>query len=57
MNMVAEGVYTTRSVHEKAEKMGIPMPITSEVFRVLYDNKDPRAAVNDLMLREPTSEK
>lgn len=57
MEMVAEGIYTTRSVHDRAERMGIPMPITGEVFRVLYENKDPRAAVQDLMLREPTSEK
>jgi glycerol-3-phosphate dehydrogenase (NAD(P)+) len=57
MSMVAEGIYTTRSVHERAEKMGIPMPIVSEVYRVLYEDKSPLAAVNDLMLREPTSEK
>jgi glycerol-3-phosphate dehydrogenase (NAD(P)+) len=57
MSMVAEGVFTTRSVHEKAEKMGIPMPITTEIYRVLYEDKGPLAAVNDLMLREPTSEK
>jgi glycerol-3-phosphate dehydrogenase (NAD(P)+) len=57
MKKVAEGVYTTRSVYHKALKMGIPMPITTEVYRVLYEGKDPRAAVNDLMLREPTSEK
>jgi glycerol-3-phosphate dehydrogenase (NAD(P)+) len=56
MNMVAEGVTTTRSVHEKAQQMGIPMPITSEVYRVLYEGKDPRQAVNDLMLREPKRE-
>jgi glycerol-3-phosphate dehydrogenase (NAD(P)+) len=56
MSMVAEGVYTTRSVHDKTEKMGIPMPITAEAYRVLYENKDPLAAVNDLMLRELTSE-
>jgi glycerol-3-phosphate dehydrogenase (NAD(P)+) len=56
MRMVAEGVYTTRSVHDKAAKMGIAMPITSEVYRVLYEGKDPLAAVNDLMLREPKSE-
>jgi glycerol-3-phosphate dehydrogenase (NAD(P)+) len=56
MNMVAEGVYTTRSVHDKAAKMGIDMPITAEVYRVLYENKDPLTAVNDLMLREPTHE-
>jgi glycerol-3-phosphate dehydrogenase (NAD(P)+) len=57
MTMVAEGVYTTRSVHEKARRMGIAMPITDEVFRVLYEDKDPRAAVNDLMLREPKGER
>jgi glycerol-3-phosphate dehydrogenase (NAD(P)+) len=56
MNMVAEGVYTARSVHEKAARMGIDMPITAEVYRVLYENKGPREAVNDLMLREPKHE-
>jgi glycerol-3-phosphate dehydrogenase (NAD(P)+) len=52
MTMVAEGVYTTRSVHDRAARMGIDMPITNEVYRVLYEGKDPLAAVNDLMLRE-----
>jgi glycerol-3-phosphate dehydrogenase (NAD(P)+) len=57
MAMVAEGIYTTRSVYERASRMEIAMPITTEVYRVLYEGKDPRAAVTDLMLREPTSEK
>jgi glycerol-3-phosphate dehydrogenase (NAD(P)+) len=57
MSMVAEGVYTARSVHDKAARMGIAMPITSEVYQVLYHDKDPSAAANDLMLREPTSER
>ncbi len=52
MTMVAEGVYTAHSVHEQARQMGIAMPITAEVYRVLYEAKDPRAAVSDLMLRE-----
>jgi glycerol-3-phosphate dehydrogenase (NAD(P)+) len=56
MTMVAEGVYTTRSVHDKAAQMGIPMPITTEVYRVLYEQKDPKQAVSDLMLREPKGE-
>jgi glycerol-3-phosphate dehydrogenase (NAD(P)+) len=56
MTMVAEGVYTTRSVHDKAERMGIDMPITAEVFRVLYEGKNPLSAVTDLMTREPRSE-
>jgi glycerol-3-phosphate dehydrogenase (NAD(P)+) len=56
MTMVAEGVFTTRSVYERALRMGIDMPVTSEVFQVLYEGKDPLTAVNDLMLREPTHE-
>ncbi len=56
MTMVAEGVYTAQSVHERATQMGIDMPITTEVYRVLYENKDPRSAVNDLMLRSPKCE-
>jgi glycerol-3-phosphate dehydrogenase (NAD(P)+) len=56
MQMVAEGVYTTHSVHDRAVQMGIEMPITAEVYRVLYEGKDPRAAVNDLMLRRPNRE-
>ena len=54
--MVAEGVATARSVYERAERMGIEMPITTEVYRVLYEGKNPRAAVNDLMLRDPRPE-
>jgi glycerol-3-phosphate dehydrogenase (NAD(P)+) len=57
MAMVAEGVYTTRSVHDKAQRMDLSMPITTEVYRVLYEDKDPRTAVQDLMLREPRAEK
>jgi glycerol-3-phosphate dehydrogenase (NAD(P)+) len=56
MSMVAEGVYTARSVHDKAERMGVETPITAQIYRVLYEDKDPRQAVNDLMLRELRSE-
>jgi glycerol-3-phosphate dehydrogenase (NAD(P)+) len=54
--MVAEGVFTARSVFEKSQQMGIPMPISTEVYRVLYEGKNPRDAVNDLMQRELRSE-
>ena len=56
MTMVAEGVFTAHSVYDRATRMGLSMPIMAEVYRVLYENKDPRAAVNDLMLREPKPE-
>ncbi|MSQ95058.1 MAG: NAD(P)-dependent glycerol-3-phosphate dehydrogenase [Gemmataceae bacterium] len=53
---VAEGVFTARSVYEKSQQMGIAMPISAEVYRILHEAKDPRVAVNDLMVREPRSE-
>ncbi|MBM3996921.1 MAG: NAD(P)-dependent glycerol-3-phosphate dehydrogenase [Planctomycetes bacterium] len=53
---VAEGVFTARSVFEKSQYMGIPMPIGTEVYRVLYENKSAKDAVTDLMLRELRSE-
>jgi glycerol-3-phosphate dehydrogenase (NAD(P)+) len=56
MTKIAEGVYTAKSVHERATRMGLDLPITSEVYRVLYEGKDPRVAVNDLMVRPPTGE-
>jgi glycerol-3-phosphate dehydrogenase (NAD(P)+) len=56
MTMVAEGVFTARSVHAEAQGMDLAMPITAEVFRVLYEGKDPRRAVQDLMVRAPRSE-
>lgn len=56
MDMVAEGVYTARSAYERCRSMGIDMPITTEVYRVLYEGKPPLQAVSDLMLRAPRSE-
>ena len=53
---LAEGVSTTRSVYEQSRQLDISMPITEEVYRVLYEGKDPRAAVTDLMLRSPKGE-
>ena len=55
--MVAEGVHTTRAVVDLAEKLNIEMPITREVFHVLFEKKNPRQAVADLMSRDPREEK
>jgi glycerol-3-phosphate dehydrogenase (NAD(P)+) len=57
MSMIAEGVTTTHSVHTRALQMGIDMPITAEVYRILYEGKDARAAVTDLMLRRTKEER
>jgi glycerol-3-phosphate dehydrogenase (NAD(P)+) len=56
MSMIAEGVFTAKSVYEKSMLMGIPMPICTEVYRVIYDNKNPRDAVQALMQRGLRSE-
>ncbi|MBD3320503.1 MAG: NAD(P)H-dependent glycerol-3-phosphate dehydrogenase [Chitinivibrionales bacterium] len=52
MVMVAEGVETTKSVYELAGKYEIEMPITTEVYRSLFENKSAREAARDLMMRE-----
>jgi glycerol-3-phosphate dehydrogenase (NAD(P)+) len=53
---VAEGVPTTRSVHDQARQRGVELPITSEVYQILFQDKSPRDAVTDLMLRAPKDE-
>jgi glycerol-3-phosphate dehydrogenase (NAD(P)+) len=52
MKMVAEGIYTARSAHALANKRNIDMPIVREVYRVLFENKPPRTALEDLMGRD-----
>jgi len=51
MKMVAEGVKTTRSAYQLARKMDVEMPIVTQVYQILYEEKDPREAVKDLMTR------
>ena len=47
-----EGVRTVKVVYELAQQMHIDMPITSEIYKVLYENKDPKQSARDLMLRD-----
>ncbi len=56
LGMVAEGVKTAKSARELARREGVEMPITEEVYRVLYEDKDPRQAVVDLMTRDLKAE-
>jgi glycerol-3-phosphate dehydrogenase (NAD(P)+) len=46
---VAEGVHAARFVHEKAERDDIPLPLTAEIYRILYEEKDVHLAVRDLL--------
>ena len=52
VNMVVEGVYSAKAAAKLAQKYEVPMPIVDEINKVLFEGKDPKQAVDDLMLRE-----
>ena len=49
---VAEGVKTAKATRELARKHSVEMPVVDEVYRIIYEGKDPRLALKDLMSRE-----
>lgn len=51
MKTVAEGIRTTRAAYELSKKYGVEVPITEQVYKLLYEDKDPRDVVKDLMSR------
>lgn len=57
MHAVAEGVRTTLSTWQLAKRLHVPMPITEQVYQILYEDKDPGRAVTELMLRELKDER
>lgn len=57
MVMVAEGVKTTRSAYQLSKKYNVEMPITAQVFQILFEGKDARDALKELMLRGPKEER
>jgi len=56
VHMVVEGVINCRAAYELSVKYDVEMPIVSEAYNVLYNGKDPRQAVMDLMLRDKKNE-
>jgi glycerol-3-phosphate dehydrogenase (NAD(P)+) len=52
MNEVAEGVKTTKSAYQLSKKLQVDMPITEEVYKMLYEDKSPQEVVKDLMSRD-----
>ena len=52
VSMVVEGVYAAKAAKKLADKYGVEMPIVNEVNKVLFEGKEPAAAVKDLMLRD-----
>ncbi len=56
MSMVAEGVLTTKSVLALKNKYYLDMPISTEIHKVLFENKNPQIAIRDLMNRKLVDE-
>lgn len=56
LGQVAEGVKTAKSAYDLSHKLNVEMPITHEVYKVLYEDKSPRQAVVDIMTRALTRE-
>ncbi|MFH1380138.1 MAG: NAD(P)H-dependent glycerol-3-phosphate dehydrogenase [bacterium] len=56
MTMVAEGVPTAKAVYTRSKQMKLELPITEQVYAVIYKNKNPRKAIAQLMLRKPKHE-
>jgi glycerol-3-phosphate dehydrogenase (NAD(P)+) len=56
MDMIAEGVETAKSAYRLSLKHRVSMPITAEVYNILYRDKNPLTAVGDLMERKLKSE-
>ncbi len=56
MHAVAEGVETAKAVYRLSAKMKIPMPISEEVYRIIFQRKNPKKALADLMGRQLKAE-
>lgn len=56
VNMVVEGVKTASAAHALANRYGVEMPICRQAYAVLFEGKNPREAVRDLMSREKKEE-
>jgi glycerol-3-phosphate dehydrogenase (NAD(P)+) len=56
MKMVAEGIPTARSAWECARRLNIATPITDQVYAILYKEKKPAVALEELLKREPKPE-
>jgi glycerol-3-phosphate dehydrogenase (NAD(P)+) len=49
--MVAEGIRNTRSVYLLSRRLNAEMPIVEQMYKVIYEGKQPDEAVRDLMQR------
>lgn len=56
IDQVVEGVETAREIHTLGKRHGVELPISEQVYQVLYHGLDPHAAVHTLLTREPKAE-
>ncbi len=56
MSMVAEGVRTTKAAYALAKRHDVVMPITTQVYRILFEGLSPEQAMRELMVRDPKTE-
>jgi glycerol-3-phosphate dehydrogenase (NAD(P)+) len=56
IGMVVEGIKATRAFYELKEKLEISMPITDVLYKVLFEGKDPKYGVYELMSRDKKDE-
>ena len=56
VGMVVEGIKACRAFYELKEKENIEMPITDTLYKILFENKDPKEATLELMNREKKDE-
>lgn len=56
MQQVAEGIKTTRSVYDLAHRVGVEMPISEAIYRVLYQDRPVLQVMSDLLGRPPKHE-
>ena len=49
--MTVVGYTAAKCAHELSQRTGVEMPIIEQVYQVLYEDKDPRQAIHDLMER------
>ena len=57
VGMVVEGVKACKAFYELKEKIGVSMPITDALYKVLFEDKDPKTAVRELMERSKKNER
>ncbi len=56
IGMVVEGYYAAATAKALADKAGVEMPITTAAYQVLYEGKDPKSVVTELMTRDKKNE-